>query len=204
MAGVPGFISEGPWWGVFAFLCCVVFLRAQATYLAGRWLRLVAAMPVAATPVGAGEVDAEAGAAVAPPAIESRVDRLLLRFTRQRADADLEQSWRSRLARRLEGPGWAKAQAFLERWGFVGVPVSFLTIGFQTLVNAAAGFTRMRWDLYTLAMIPGCLAWAAIYATLGVGLWEAWQRSPLLFLGVLTGLMLAAWILTTVRRRTAR
>ncbi len=28
------------------------------------------------------------------------------------------------------------------------------------MVNAAAGFARMRWDVYTLAMIPGCLAWA--------------------------------------------
>ena len=60
------------------------------------------------------------------------------------------------------GPGCRTAPgAYLERWGFIGIPASFLTVGFQTMVNAAAGFIRMRWDLYTVAMIPGCIAWAA-------------------------------------------
>lgn len=68
------------------------------------------------------------------------------------------------------------------------------------MVNAAAGFTRMRWDLYTAAMIPGCIAWAALYATLGLGLAEAWQRSPWLFLGIIAALVLAAWCLTRLRQ----
>ena len=108
---------------------------------------------------------------------------------------------RARLARHFSGPTWIRAQQFLDRWGFLGVPVSFLTIGFQTMVNAAAGFGRMRWDLYTLAMLPGCAAWAAIYAVLGVGLVEAWARSPWLFLGVLVAIVLLAWGFTALRRR---
>lgn len=40
------------------------------------------------------------------------------------------------------------------------------------MVNAAAGLTRMAWIRYTVAMIVGCLAWAAIYATVGIAAWE--------------------------------
>ena len=82
----------------------------------------------------------------------------------------------SRWARRFNGKTLARAQEFLDKWGPIGVPMSFLTVGFQTAVNAAAGFGKMRWPLYTIAMIPGCFAWAFIYATLGVSLWVAGAR----------------------------
>lgn len=39
------------------------------------------------------------------------------------------------LARRLSGPGADHARRYLERWGFLGIPASFLTVGFQTMVN---------------------------------------------------------------------
>lgn len=179
MVGVPAFVSEGPWWGVFLFLFCVVFLRAQATYWAGWWLRKGAAS--GASHDSLDEVSHE-----------------------QAADAAHAPTRRARIAKRFSGPAWDRAQAFLERWGFIGVPVSFLTIGFQTMVNAAAGFTRMRWDFYTLAMIPGCVAWAVIYASLGVGLLEAWKVSPWLFLGIGIGLVAIAWALTAWRRASSR
>jgi len=108
---------------------------------------------------------------------------------------------RARMIKRFSGPTWQRAQTFLDHWGFVGVPLSFLTIGFQTVVNAAAGFGRMRWDLYTVAMLPGCAAWAAIYAVLGVGLIEAWSRSPWLFAGIIAAIVLAAWGFTAWRAR---
>ena len=168
MAGVPAAIADGPWWWLFGFLLCVVFLRAQATYWLGRWLRHGLAGPA----------DAEASSAPQPS------------------------SRRARLAARFSGPGWERAQAFLDRWGFIGIPVSFLTVGFQTMVNAAAGFGRMRWDLYTIAMIPGCLAWAAIYTALSVGLFDAWDRSPWLFAAVVAALIGAAWLITSARRRS--
>ena len=107
------------------------------------------------------------------------------------------------VARRLSGPGADSARRYLERWGFVGIPASFLTIGFQTMVNACAGFIRMRWDLYTVAMIPGCLAWAAIYTLVTFSLVEAWTRSPvLLVVGIVTvaGLIAAAFAVTRQRR----
>ena len=106
----------------------------------------------------------------------------------------------ARASARFSGPGMEKAKVFLEKWGFVGIPVSFLTIGFQTLVNAAAGYTRMRWDLYTLAMIPGCVAWAALYGVLSLSLIEAWKQSPWLFVAVVAAVVAVAWAAMRLRR----
>lgn len=116
------------------------------------------------------------------------------------ADGAGETQPQRRAARRFTGPAWQRAQDFVERWGFIGIPLSFLTIGFQTLVNAAAGFMRMRWDLYTVAMIPGCLMWAAVYSGLGFSLVAAWKESPWLFAAALVGIIAVAWGLTRLRR----
>jgi len=133
------------------------------------------------------------------------VGRWLRRGLTGRPDAsvsvqDKPSERRARWARRFSGPGWERAENFLDRWGFIGIPVSFLTVGFQTMVLAAAGFGRMRWDLFTAAMIPGCAAWATIYTALGVGLAQAWTRSIWLFAGILVALVAAAWALTAIRR----
>ncbi len=159
MLGVPSAIADGPWWWLFVFLACVVFVRAQATYGVGRWVR--------------------SGLSKVPDSPDDLVA----------ADMDAAPSRRARLAARFSGPGWERARTFLDRWGFIGIPVSFLTIGFQTMVNAAAGFGRMRWDLYTVAMIPGCLAWAAIYSVVGFSLVKAWNESPWLFAAVFAALV---------------
>ena len=67
--------------------------------------------------------------------------------------------------------------------------MSFLTVGFQTVVNAAAGLIRMPWLRYTVAMLIGCAAWAAIYATVGIAAFEASlalaARSPWALVAVL-------------------
>jgi len=167
MAGVPSSLADGPWWWLFCFLLAVVFLRAQATYWLGRWLRN--------------------GLSPRPDADEAPVAGPSER--------------RARWAARFSGPAWERAQRFLDRWGFVGVPLSFLTVGFQTMVNAAAGFGRMRWDLYTLAMIPGCAAWAAIYSVAGFSLVAAWNASPIAVIAVLAGVVVVAGALSLLRRR---
>ena len=105
----------------------------------------------------------------------------------------------------MSGPGADRARRYLERWGFLGIPASFLTVGFQTMVNAFAGFIRMRWDLYTVAMIPGCIAGAAVYTLVSYSLVKAWASSPawvLVGIVVLAGLIFAAFAVTR-RRRTA-
>lgn len=65
------------------------------------------------------------------------------------------------------GRGGQRATALLHRWGPAAVTLSFFTIGIQTAVIVAAGLTRMAFPRFLLAMIPGCLAWALIYATVG-------------------------------------
>lgn len=77
----------------------------------------------------------------------------------------------TRLARLLDSPAFAAASARVDRYGAPVVGLSFLTVGFQTLANLAAGATRMRWFHYLPALGLGGLAWALIYATIGtVGL----------------------------------
>ncbi|WP_228373239.1 DedA family protein [Demequina silvatica] len=160
---MPSFISDGPWWWLYLFLCGVVFLRTQATYWIARWAR-----------TGADAV----------------ADR-----------AEEHHSPRARLARRFSGPGMEKAREFSERWGWFAIPLSFLTFGIQTLVNGAAGYSRMRWDLYTLAMIPGCLLWATVYTLVGLSLWSAWTQSPWLLAGGALGIVALAFGLNWWRRR---
>lgn len=109
----------------------------------------------------------------------------------------------ARVSARLSGPRLERGQALLDRWGFVAIPLSFLTVGIQTLVNAAAGYGRMRWDLYTLVMIPGCILWVGAYFAVGASAYRLWHLSPWLLLGAVVVVVLAAWSFTTLRRRSA-
>ncbi len=79
--------------------------------------------------------------------------------------------WRGRVGRWFDGPVPRKGADLLDRWGMVVIPLSFLTVGVQTAVNAAAGLVRMRWGVYTLAMVPGCVLWALLY---GFGIYAVW------------------------------
>ena len=67
------------------------------------------------------------------------------------------------VARWFDGPVPRKGAAMLDKWGIIIIPLCFLTVGIQTAVNAGAGFVRMRWTTYTIAMIPGCVLWALLY-----------------------------------------
>lgn len=115
------------------------------------------------------------------------------------------------LRRRMDGPKMTKAIAILNKWGLPVITVSFVTVGFQTVVNAAAGLTRMRWGRYTAAMVPGCLVWALLYATVGFaaltswmslhGFWK-WFGLAALIAVVIGGLFIAAHV-RAMRRRAA-
>lgn len=61
----------------------------------------------------------------------------------------------------------------VRRRGWIIIPFSFLTVGFQSVANFGAGLLFMPWRVYTAAMIPGCLAWALIYSTVGFSVWNA-------------------------------
>lgn len=113
----------------------------------------------------------------------------------------------TRWADKITGPRTTRAIAALNRWGLPLVTVSFLTIGFQTVVNASAGLIRMPWIRYTLAMLIGCIGWAAIYATVGIAAFEASlalaARSPWALAAVVAALITAAIAVVIARRRRA-
>lgn len=74
----------------------------------------------------------------------------------------------ARLERRI------RAQALLRRLGPLAVVLSYLTVGIQTAVHLGAGAMRMPLPLYLTASITGSLAWAALYATVGLAVVQAW------------------------------
>lgn len=116
---------------------------------------------------------------------------------------------KTKMQKYLDSPAVARAEKVIARWGAPAVSVSFLTIGVQTAVNAAAGLGRMPLRRYIPATIVGSLAWAAIYATIGLAAFEAAVAaaagSPLALIGlivVLIGIvMLIIWRRRTHRRR---
>ncbi|WP_139738601.1 DedA family protein [Actinomyces wuliandei] len=85
---------------------------------------------------------------------------------------------RTRWARVLESPVYARAQAWSARWGVLAVPLSFLTVGLQSAIQLSAGVTRMPLHRYALATAVGALAWAGVYTTIGMAVLAAWYTSP--------------------------
>ncbi|WP_233487915.1 DedA family protein [Auritidibacter sp. NML120636] len=113
----------------------------------------------------------------------------------------------TRLARVLQTDGYQRAERAIDRWGAPVVALSFLTIGFQTLVNFAAGVTRMRWFRYVPALAAGGAAWAAIYATVGVVSFRAlsyfFTRWPVAT-GVVVALIVIALVIWFVAKLRGR
>lgn len=105
----------------------------------------------------------------------------------------------SRFQRLLQGPFYLKAQALLARWGTLAVPLSFLTVGVQSAVNASAGVTRMPLRRYLPAVVAGCLLWALIYATVGMSVVYAWIALDWPWL-VLSAVVVAGVVALLVRR----
>lgn len=99
------------------------------------------------------------------------------------------------IARWFNGPAPKRGAALLNRWGLLIIPLCFLTVGVQTAVNAGAGIVRMKWRTYTIAMIPGCIAWAFLY---GLGLFAVWTAAISAVTGSLSGRIIIALILTGI------
>lgn len=102
---------------------------------------------------------------------------------------------RTRARELLSSAGFRSAQTLISRWGAPVITVSFLTIGFQTVANLAAGATRMPLRRYLPAMIIGCGHWAIIYASVGfvtfAALRRLYEQSPAAALVVASLLVLA-------------
>lgn len=92
---------------------------------------------------------------------------------------------RTRLTKLVDSPGFGRAENLIGRWGAPVVTLCFLTVGVQTMVNLAAGATRMPLRRYLPAVTVGSVIWAFIYATVGFVTVQALvlvhRQSPLLF-----------------------
>lgn len=114
---------------------------------------------------------------------------------------------RTRVQRLAESARFERAQELLARWGAPVVVLSFLTVGFQTLVNLAAGIGRMPLRRYLPALVIGGAIWAVLYATVGLVTFAAlvrlYQLSPVG--AIVGGLALVAglvgYIVWQVRRQ---
>lgn len=102
--------------------------------------------------------------------------------------------WGARVADWLEGGKVDAGVGTVRKWGLAAIPFCYLTVGFQTLVLAGAGVVRMNGWAFLGAQVPGSLAWAAIYSTIGWAVWEAavvaaagspWGFIALLLIGIL-------------------
>lgn len=115
---------------------------------------------------------------------------------------------RTRLRRVLEGDRFRRARGLVDRWGAPIVVLSFLTIGFQTVANVAAGVARMPLRRYLPALGIGGLLWAFLYATAGVlgvaGFMSLYAVSPVAAILVTVGIASAvtAFVVMRLRRET--
>lgn len=80
---------------------------------------------------------------------------------------------KTKLQKHLDSPAVQSAEKVIARWGAPAVSVSFLTIGVQTAINMSAGLGRMPLRRYIPATVVGSIAWACIYATVGLAAFEA-------------------------------
>lgn len=105
----------------------------------------------------------------------------------------------------LTGPIYQRAGRFMQRWGVFAIPLSFMTVGIQTAVNASAGVARMPLVRYLPSVIVGCLIWAAIYSTVGMAVIYAWIAIGWQWIvagAIVVAIVTIAWI--RYRRRTAK
>ncbi len=112
--------------------------------------------------------------------------------------------WRGRMAVWLQGKDVGRGAEMVRRIGLVAIPLSYLTVGFQTLVLAGAGVLGIRAFPFVLAQLPGALAWATIYSTVGWAVWgaavAAFAGSPWALLAI-AGFVLVLLVTWKVHRR---
>ena len=113
---------------------------------------------------------------------------------------------RGRWASRVNSDRVQTATRRLERWGWPLIPVSFLTVGFQTGVHLACGVVGWRWLSYTMASVPGWIIWGVVYSAGGLAIFAGavalLTTSPWLVVGVVA--VLAACIVVVTRHRRVK
>ena len=112
--------------------------------------------------------------------------------------------WPAAVHRWLDGDAVGRGRAVVQRWGMAAVAACDLTVGLQTIVLAGAGAVRMPWPRFTLAQLPGALAWALIYATVGFAVWSTVIAAALTGNPVLTVLVCVLVVALLIGGRVLR
>jgi membrane protein DedA with SNARE-associated domain len=115
---------------------------------------------------------------------------------------------KAKWATKMSGEAALRATRRIEKYGWPIIPVSFLTVGFQSAVNLTAGLIGWRWRRYTLAASLGWVLWGCVYAAGGlavfVGLAALARRSPWAAAAVgVTAVGLVVGIVKLVKRTRA-
>lgn len=105
----------------------------------------------------------------------------------------------------LSRPSVRSAQRVVERWGGLAVAGSYVVVGTQTAVTAAAGLMRMSARRAVPAIVVGSALRAAIYVTVGIALIRTWLTGESEIWVALAAAMLVGVGVATyaVRRRYA-
>ena len=119
--------------------------------------------------------------------------------------------WRAMVARVgavTASPAAQRGLGLVHRWGPFAVTLAYLTVGAQTAVFAGAGMLRMPYGRFTLASIPGSVAWAVVWGTVGIGaVYGAVAlaaRSPWALAGLVAALAVAGALVVRARRAPRR
>lgn len=183
-----------PFWAVIAGLFVVVMARSHLFYWVGRGVTSGAARLADRVP-GADDdgVADDAGAA------RDAADRPAGRGAAARA----------RVLRLMRTPTARRGLGLVHRFGPLAVTLAYLTVGVQTAVFVGSGLVRMPYPRFLAASVPGSVAWAFVWGTVGLGaVWAAarlataspWGLAAVLL--VLAGL--AAWLVVRRRVRARR
>lgn len=73
----------------------------------------------------------------------------------------------SKLGVRLGGGHWVRAERYLERRGGIAVFASRFLPVLHALVPLTVGMTEWRYRRFMAWTVPACVAWAALYVTVG-------------------------------------
>lgn len=124
-----------------------------------------------------------------------------------RAPDDTATGPRAHALRLMRTPAAQRGLAMVHRFGPFGVTLAYLTVGVQTAVFVGSGLLRMPYLRFALASLPGAVAWAFIWGTVGLGaVWAAVRLATTSPWGLAAVLLLLAGLVTwlTLRRRTRR
>jgi membrane protein DedA with SNARE-associated domain len=114
---------------------------------------------------------------------------------------------RAHVQRLMRTPTARRGLAMVHRFGPFAVTLAYLTVGVQTAVFVGSGLVRMPYLRFTAASLPGAVAWAFIWGTVGLGaVWAAVRLASASPWGLAAVLLLLAGVVTglTLRRRTRR